>query len=448
MKEFDVFVIGTGVSGTAIANSCASKGMSVGITDELPYGGTCTMRGCVPKKVFWGVTELLESAKNMKGFGIEQIPTINWKELLNFKQTFVDPMPPKRENKFKENGIETFHGAAKFISSNQIQIGNEIIFADKIMIATGAKPRQLNISGEEYTLTSRDFFDLEKLPDSMIFIGGGYIAFEFAHMAAIYGSKVTILHKDTKPLRKFDQDMVQHVIQSTKNKGIQLVLDTEVTQIEKTENGILVKGKREDQWSEYCADAVFNTSGREPAIFNLDLDKASIDYTKEGVKVNRFLQSKTNSNVYCIGDASASPGLPLTPLASMEAQIVIKHLNGETPEDIDYSVMPTVVFTSPPMSAVGLTETEANEKELDFEIKYETVPEWFSAKRRHANQYAYKILIEKNSGKILGAHLVGPNAEETINLFAIAMKAGLTAVDIKQVLFSFPTSGADIKSML
>ena len=448
MKQFDVFVIGTGVAGTAIANACASKGLSVGITDERPYGGTCATRGCIPKKVLWKVIHVAEEARRLTGKGINETPKINWHDLMAFKKTFVDPVPEEKEKNFKENGIKTFNGAARFLKPNHLKIGEETIEAKKIVIATGAKPRKLSICGEEYLFSSDDFLNLEKLPESILFAGGGYIAFEFAQMAALCGSKVTIIQKDDLPLKKFEQDMVKHVLEFSKKIGINVVLNTEVDEVIKTGDNFKVIARKENSKVEFVTKMVINSSGRIPAIFNLDLEKGNIAYSERGIEVDKYLRSISNPNVFAAGDVSASEGLPLTPLASMEANVVASQLTGDEVTESHYSVMPSVVFTQPPLASVGYTEKEASDKSLHFEVTSGSATGWFNARQAVAPVYAYKILIEKKTEKILGAHLVGPQAEETINLFAMAIKAGLNTNEIQKILFTFPSSASDISSML
>lgn len=448
VKKFDVFVIGTGVAGTAIANSCAKKGLKTGITDKRIYGGTCAMRGCIPKKVLWGATEVVEAAKRLKGKGIDAVPAVNWKELMAFKQTFTEPMPSKKENHFNDNGITTLHGMAKFISSNQLQIAGETVEAEKIVIATGNTTRSLDIPGKEHLLTSDDFLELDELPASMLFIGGGYIAFEFAHMAARCGVKVTILEQRNTVLANFEQDIVKHIISASKNLKIEIAVATEVTEIKKENAGFTVTGKKGGKAVEYTAELVFNAAGRVPDIAGLNLKKGGVNYSKKGVEVNEFLQSVSNPNVYAAGDASGSPGLPLTPLATMEAGVVTANITGGNHQKGDYSEMPTVVFTIPVMASVGLTEKQAKAKKLDFAVNYSAVPGWFSAQQINAKEYAFKIIVEKETEKIWGAHLVGHHAQETINLFALAIKAGITATEIKNLIFSFPVSASDISSMV
>jgi glutathione reductase (NADPH) len=449
MKKYDVFIIGSGMAGMTVANKCASKGLSVGITDELPYGGTCALRGCDPKKVLIGATEVVNFAKNLQDKGVKGVPSVNWQDLMAFKQSFTEPMPSKIEKGYKKNGIEMFHSSAKFVGENQLIVGEYNIKADKIVIATGAKPRTLGIPGGEHALTSTDFLNLDQLPKSLLFIGGGYIAFEFAHIAARCGADVTIVHRGTSPLENFEQDIVKHLVSATEDLGIQIVLNTEVTGITKENDGnYQVRGKDKDGGKDFSAAAVFNSAGRMPAIFDLDLMKANVKFSKKGVEVNEYLQSITNKHVYVAGDAADTNGLPLTPVAVMEGHILASNLIKGNHKSFNDQAMPTVVFTIRSMASVGFTEKDAKTKSLNFKVNYKSVPTWFNARRMNEKHYAFKTLIDNETNKVLGAHLIGPQAEETINLFAMAMNASLKTNQIKNMIFSYPTLASDISHMV
>jgi glutathione reductase (NADPH) len=448
MEKYDVFVIGSGMAGMNIANICAGKGLKVGITDELPYGGTCALRGCDPKKIMLAATEAKDFAQRLQDKQISEVPAINWKAAMKFKQEFVDAMPPKIEKGYKHNGIDTYHQSVKFISENQLQVGDETIEAGKIVIATGAKPKVLGIPGEEYTLTSTDFLNFKDLPKSLLFIGGGYIAFEFAHMAARFGKEVTILHRGERPLENFDPFIVEQLTLATKKLNINVVLNTNVTAVEKVGNTFKVTGKNGDGEQKWEAEAVINSAGRPPAIFDLDLEKAKITFGKRGIEVNEYLQSTSNPNIYAAGDSADTDGIPLTPVAVMEGHIVASNIVKGNTKKPDYAAIPTVVFTLPTMASVGLSEEKATKKGIAFTVNKNSVPGWFTAKRMNEKTYAYKTLIEKKTGKILGVHLIGPHAEDVINLFAMAIKTGLTSRDIKTMIFTYPTASSDIVYMV
>lgn len=447
MKKYDLFIIGTGVAGSAIANKCADSGLKIGIVDDKHYGGTCGLRGCIPKKVLMNATHVIDSAHNLLGKGINTAPSIVWKDLIAFKDTFTKPIPQKKEKDLKEKGIDTYHGKAIFVSANQLKIGEDIIEADKIVIATGATSRQLSVPGSHFTLYSDDFFELKELPKSILFVGGGYIAMEFAHIAARSGSKVTILEMSPTLLQHFDQELVPYLMDATKALGIEMAMNTKLIEIRKNEKRYTVIGEKDGKQLEFQADAVFNTAGRVPAIVDLYLEQAGIKYSEKGIEVNEYMQSISNKHIYAAGDNTATTGLPLTPFASMEGHIVASNILEGNHKKPDYSVMPTVIFTVPPLAQVGLTEKQANEKKLNFRCNFESVPEWFSTKHRGEKTYAYKVIIDNESDLILGAHILGPNADESINIFAMAIKTGMKAQDLKKMPFIFPSSSSDITKM-
>ena len=448
MKKFDVFVIGTGVAGTIIANKSAEKGLKTGVVDNREYGGTCGLHGCIPKKILTGATDAVSSSRALEGKGVSHSPMINWKELISFKNSFTDPMPENKKANFKENGIYTYHGNPKFIAENQIKIDEDIIEADKIVVTTGAVPRELPIPGAEHALLSEEFFKMDELPKSILFIGGGYIALEFAHIAVRSGVKVTILDMESSLLPHFDKDIVRHLVEATQKLGVELVMDTKVSEIKKEGNRYLVVGDHNGNKRNFKSDMVFNTSGRMPAVHNLDLEKGNVRYSDKGIEVSYYMQSTTNPRVYAAGDNSATHGLPLTPFATMEAHIAVSNILEGNNKKPDYDVRPTVVYTLPSLAMVGMTEEEAKKENLNIKVNYASVPNWFVSSHLGEKTYAFKVIIDKDTDLILGAHLIGPNAEETINVFAVAMQAGMKAIELKTFPFVFPSAASDIVKMV
>jgi glutathione reductase (NADPH) len=305
-----------------------------------------------------------------------------------------------------------------------------------------------NLPGEEYLTSSEQFLELEKLPERIIFVGGGYISFEFAHIAARAGAKVRILHRGTRPLTGFDPDLVNQLVQATKDIGVDVRLNTAVKAIEKASGHLLVHGSAENAEQTFEADLVVHGAGRVPEIDDLDLEKAGVNSDQKGVHVNEYLQSVSNPAVYAAGDAAASGGLPLTPVASMEGHIVASNLLKGNQRSPDHTGVPTVVFTIPPLASVGLQEEIARERGLKFKTNREDTSGWYSSRRVGMKYSGFKVLVEEGSGHILGAHLLGLHAEEVINLFAVAIRSGLRAADLKKVLYAYPSSSSDISYMV
>jgi glutathione reductase (NADPH) len=448
-EPLDLIVIGTGAGGSGPAYRCRSAGWRVAVVDELPYGGTCALRGCDPKKVLVGAAELADWHRRMQGRGVSGDAHISWPELMQFKRTFTDPVPADREKAFQEAGIATYHGPARFVSPDKLSVDGDVLVARHFVIAAGAKPRRLGIPGEEHLLTSTDFLELEQLPARIAFVGAGYISFEFAHVARRAGAQATIVGRG-KPLRHFEQDLVARLVDHTRSLGIELRLDTEVTGIEKRGGNYRLlldaQGKRET----IDADLVIHGGGRVPNTEGLDLREANVATEPDGgVRVNEFLQSVTNPLVHAAGDAAASRGsLPLTPVAGYEGTIVASNLlkgNTRTP---DYRGIPSVVFTVPPLAGVGVTEAEARAQGLDVRVKTQDTSTWYSNRRVAETCAMFKVIVENQTGRVVGAHLLGPHAEEVINLFALAIRSGVPATDLKHLLYAYPTSGSDVPYML
>lgn len=466
--SFDLVVIGTGVAASTVAWKCHSAGWRTVVIDSRPFGGTCALRGCDPKKVLVGVAELIDWNQRMQNKGIRKEgrkdPDKDWHDLMQFKQTFTEPVPKDREESFSKAGITAFHGIAQFIASNTIRVTDKknnkenIIEAKNILIATGARPAKLNIPGEEHVVTSDQFLELERLPSNILFIGGGYISFEFAHLAARFGSKVTILHRGEIPLAGFDPDLVKMLLKKTQEIGINVKLLSSVKKIDYKDNGrkfavyISTPGTTTNNAKESDiveADLVVHGAGRIPDTENLTLEEGGVECDGTGgVKVNEYLQSVSNSAVYAAGDVASTKGIPLTPVAGYEGEIVAENLLKGKHSRPNYEGIPSVVFTIPPLASVGLQENSARQRGLHFKTNFQDTSSWYSSRRIMESCSGYKVLIEETSNRILGAHVLGPHAEEIINIFALAIRLGLNADKIKQGIFTYPTNSSDITYML
>ena len=448
-KEFDIFVIGTGAAGKSVANNCAEAGLKVAIADNREFGGTCANRGCDPKKVLIGLTEIIDRAEKMKGKGIAEMPKFSWEDLMAYKDTFVNGVPAATENALEKAGIELYHQSPKFLDKDTLSVEGKTVKAKKIVIATGQKPLELKIPGREYPINSDDFLELKQLPESMIFIGAGYIGMEFAHLAARFGVKVTIIEFAPRALTNFDEELVKFLQEASEVLGIKFIFNSEVVRIEKLSKNFRVIANQKGKTISIDAAIVVNAAGRIPSIDDLDLEIGKVEFSKKGISVNQYLQSITNKKVYACGDASNSKGLALSPLTSLEARIVSANLlHPNEPEKVEYPPQASAVFTLPNLAMVGFLEEEAKEQGLDFTIKQNKMPTWFNAKRINESFYAFKTLVDNKTGLILGAHLLGPEASEVINLFSLAMSEKIPAKNLKNLIFTYPAWGNDIKGMV
>jgi len=447
--KFDLVVIGTGTAGSTVASQCRAAGWSVAVIDSLPFGGTCALRGCDPKKVLVGTAELLDfSRRLLEKHTVKGKLTIDWQELIRFKRSFTDPVPREKESSFEKVGIKSFHGRAKFVDANSLEVAGQRLTARFIVIAAGARPASLGIPGEEHLINSTQFLELEWLPTEIAFVGGGYIAMEFAHVAVRAGARVSILHRGTRVLEGFDPDLVSSLSGRTQELGISLHTGTTVEAIEKSGPKFVVHARREGKKTSFTCDLAVHAAGRVPDIDDLDLESAHVEREKKGVKVNEYLQSVSNPSIYAGGDAAASDGMPLTPVAGYDGKVIAANVLSGNQVKAEYDAIPTVVFTIPPLASVGMAEETAKRNGLRFRRNHMEIGGWYSSRRVGERTAAFKVLVEERSERILGAHLLGPAAEETINLFALAMRKAITASDLKQVLFAYPTHASDVQYMV
>jgi glutathione reductase (NADPH) len=385
----------------------------------------------------------------MKGKGIQAAELqIDWPELMRFKRSFTEPVPKRREDGFAKVGIASFHGRARFADPTTVQVGEETLEGRYVVIAAGDAPADLEIPGAEHLTTSDQFLELNELPGRILFIGGGYIAFEFAHVAARAGSQVTILHRGPSPLGLFDPNLVDQLVEQTRELGVDVHLGTEAVEIEKSSAQLIIRALASGKTSTFQTELVVHAAGRVPEIKDLNLDAAGIEWEKRGVRVNEFLQSVSIPAVYAAGDAAASGGPPLAPVASYEGLIVAANLLKGNHQRPNYLGIPSVVFTIPQLAAVGLSEREAREQNLKFTVKNETTSTWYSSRRVAESYSGYKVLVEEDTDRILGAHILGSEAGEVINLFAIAIRSGMRATDLRHMLLAYPTSGSNMTRML
>lgn len=447
MKRYDIVVIGTGTAAQVASARLRAAGRSVAVIDHRPFGGTCALRGCDPKKMLISGAEVVDFARRMHDRGVDGKVRIDWPSLMAFKRSFTDPIPQKQEQRFAARGIDAFHGAARFVGTDVVEVDGTVLTGGHILIATGARPVALGIPGEEHVWTSEQFLELETLPKRIALIGGGYIAAEFSHIAARAGAQVTILQRAPRLLPQFDPDLVEWLTDGFREIGVTVQTGVSVTAVEALATGFRVRARAETTETAVEADLVVHAAGRVPDIAALDLGAAGVAVEKRRLKLNEFLQSVSNPLVYAAGDAAAV-GPPLTPVSSHDGKVVaanVLHGNNQRP---DYRGVPSIAFTLPPIAKVGASEAEARGQATKIRVKSERTAGWFTARRVGESVYGYKTIVEEGTDRILGAHLVGPSVDEVINIFGLAIRHGLTAKDLKDTIFGYPTGASDIGYMV
>jgi glutathione reductase (NADPH) len=393
--------------------------------------------------VLVAAAELFDDYRRMQGKGLKaEALRIDWPELMRFKKSFTDTIPHRREEEYGKAGIACFHGRARFAGTTSLEVAGEKLRGRKIVIASGQLPADLEIPGKQYLTTSDQFLDLDELPRRILLIGGGYIAFEFAHLSALAGCQVSILHRGSRPLRGFDAALVDQLLHRTRELGIEVHSKAEVRSIGTNDHGLTVAASQSGETLHLTSDLVVHAAGRVPNLKDLDLDKAGIEWDEQGVRVSDFLQSISNPMVYAAGDAAGSGSPRLSPIAGYEGTIVAANLIDGNHVRTEYRGVPTVVFTVPPLAAVGLKEDEARQRNLRFRVRHEDTSGLFPSQQIGETCSGYKVLVEEDTDRILGAHVLGTKADEVINLFALAIRMNMRATDLRHALLAYPTRGS------
>jgi glutathione reductase (NADPH) len=436
-RQFDLVVIGAGTAAMGVATRVRAAGRTVAVVDFRPFGGTCALRGCDPKKMLISGTSAIDHFRRMRGKGVAGEVRIDWPELMAFKQTFTDPVPELQEQTYRDKGIDTFHpGSRRRNARRQAHRPRVRRRADQ------AEHPGRRASGDERGLsTARD------AASTIALVGGGYIAAEFSHIAALAGAEVTVLQHGDRMLKNFDADLVGWLMEKFEALGIDVRTGTSVERIEKADRGFRVWASVHGAKVSVDADLVIHSAGRAPAFDALNLEAADVKVENGRLELNEFLQSVSNPAVYAAGDA-AQMGPPLTPVSSHDAKVVAANLIKGNHAYPDYRGVPSVVFTLPPIAAVGMTEEKARTSGQKLRTQSKRVSSWFTARQAAEPVYGFKVLIDAETDLILGAHLVGPRVDEVINLFALAMRHDLTAEDLKKTTFAYPTGASDIGYML
>jgi glutathione reductase (NADPH) len=447
-NAYDLIVIGSGSGASGAARKCLKAGWKVAMIDERPYGGTCALRGCDMKKLLAAPAEVIDFGERMRGYGVDARMQVVWPDLMAFKRSFIQGYPERFEKGLREAGMETLHGTARFVSGDRIEVEGKIFKAAHILIAAGAQPRQLRIPGEEYVTLSEGFLELDELPRTIVFLGGGMVSMELAHIAARAGAKVTVIESSARPLGNFDADLAALIVKKSEEIGIRFLLETAVRSVVKNEGGLTVVCEGKGGRMSVEAKMAVHGAGRVPGTQRLDLDSGDVAFGKNGVTVNAYMQSVSNSRVYASGDIADTPGPKLTPVAVMESYAAGANMLRGNQARLDYRAVPTALFTVPRLASVGLFAQQAKKAGYEIIEKTTELSGWYTYKRTHECCAIAKVVLQKETQKILGAHLAGGEADELINHFAAAIARGETAEDMKKMNFAYPTAASDIQYML
>ncbi|ORI85027.1 pyridine nucleotide-disulfide oxidoreductase [Leuconostoc lactis] len=439
---YDIIFIGSGHAAWHGAQTLARAGKKVALVEANKVAGTCTNFGCNAKILLDGPAEMMHHLHHYHGIGINDTPDIIWPELMAYKHQVIDPLSDGLAKMLSVDGIDIIAGHAQFIDPQTITVGDVQYQADQFVIATGQRPAKLPITGAELTHDSTDFLDLPEMPKSMIFIGVGYIAMEFASIAHAAGSQVTLIEYGDRALNGFDADYAQKVVADMSAKGIQFNFGQAVASVTVLDNGQYAVETAQGQHFE--AEYVMDTTGRVANIDGLGLDTIGVAYDRQGVLVNDHLQTNV-PNIYASGDVISKPIARLTPTATFESHYIARVLLGD-PTPITYPVVPTVAFTLPRVAQVGVTPDEAAQRDdlQVIEIPYGQVMRFQTLNDTHA---AIKIVLNQQQ-QLVGAALIGDFAPEVINALVPVINKRYTSADIKDQIFAFPTHTGIVLPMI
>ena len=442
MKQYDVVFIGSGHAAWHAALTLKHAGKDVAIIEKDTIAGTCTNYGCNAKILLEGPYEVLEESAQYNGIIQSQDLHVNWENLMDYKKQVINPMNGMLKGMFEQQGIDVYMGAGVIKDEHTVTVNNEELQTENIVIATGQHSNKLDIEGKELTHDSRDFLSMDELPKRMTFIGVGIISVEFASIMIKSGVEVTMIHHSDKPLKGFNQTHVTQLIKKLEDEGVHFNFNEETQKVETagdgykvtTESGLTIE-----------TDYVLDATGRNPNVEGIGLEQIGIEYSKKGISVDDHLRTNV-SNIYASGDVLDKAIPKLTPTATFESNYIAAHILGMTQDEIQYPAIPSVLYSLPRLSQIGVSVQEAEQserytvkhipfgKQMVFEYKNETDAEM------------YAVLDEEK--RLVGADIYGVDAADLINLLVFIINQRMTAQDLNQLIFAFPGASSGVIDML
>ena len=451
MIAYDVVIVGSGTSGQTAALDLNEKGLRVAVIEKSGRpGGTCALAGCQPKKWFYEAAETIAKARHLKGKGIVSAPEGNWARVLEQKRRFTSGVPEGTIKNLKEAGIDFGAGTAEFLNDETLSVNGKKLQAKFYVLATGAKPMELPIEGMEHVITSDDFLELAELPPSILYIGGGFISFEFAHFAARLGSanqRSMIFEAGERPLGTFDAEMVDLLVAASQAENIDIRSNVDIEVVEKNAERFSVRTTNGDSFD---ADLVVHGAGRAPDLDALKLDAAGVEFSEDGIAVDQTMRT-SNRCIFAVGDCAAT--IQLARVADNEARVAAENILAELDlghkTAMDYRTVPAILFTYPQYAMVGQTENDLKQAGRSYRKSFGKNLGWPTYKRVGIEHAAYKLLIDAN-GQILGAHILSDQSSGLINTIKQAMLNETPVDDLyrQTILSPYPTRESDLSYML
>ncbi|MGB1868781.1 MAG: glutathione-disulfide reductase [Porticoccaceae bacterium] len=442
--DYDLFVIGAGSGGVRAARMAASRGKKVAVAEERYLGGTCVNVGCVPKKLFVYASQFPELFHTSAGFGwtVPEQPTLDWATLRDNKTAEIERLNGIYNSLIANSGADLFDGRATIAGPHKVAINGRTFSAKTILVATGGWPYIPEFPGSEHAISSNEMFFLDQLPKTAVVVGGGYIAVEFAGILNGLGVETHLVYRGPALLKSFDREMATKVAEGMAAKGVNLHLNTEVDQISKTASGFSVSL---DGQGSLDAGLVLYATGRQPNTAGLGLETTSVVTTSNGAIVVDDNFATAEPSVYALGDVIDR--VQLTPVAIQEAMVLVDHLYGEGHAHIDYSNIPTAVFSQPELGTVGLSEEQARLDYQDIAVYISDFKPMLQTLGGGADRITMKLIVDTASDRVIGCHMVGEHAAEIIQGMGIALKAGATKADFDATVGIHPSAAEEFVTM-
>jgi glutathione reductase (NADPH) len=445
--DYDLIVIGGGSGGVRASRMAAMHGKRVAIAEEYEFGGTCVIRGCIPKKLFVYASQYGEDFEDAAGFGWT-IPEkhFDWNVLVGNKNKEIARLSDLYRANVIKAGVEIFMDRAEFLDSHTLHLkrSDRKITAERILIATGGRPNKHieGVPGCEHFITSNDAFYLEKLPKRVVVLGGGYIAVEFAHIFLGLGCDVTLIYRGEKILRGFDEDMRDALTESAQKRGIRIIVHRNIKQCDKRGDELFLMTDHHEMIE---TDCVLAAVGRVPNTDGMGVEKAGVTLGKRGeVKVDQYSQTNVE-HIHAIGDVTDR--LQLTPVAIHEAMAFVRTVYEGEPTPVDHKLVPTAVFSQPEIATVGLTEEQALKAGHSIDVyksNFRPLKHTLSGRDLRA---LFKLIVDSKTDKVLGCHIFSFDAGEIIQMVAVALKMGATKADFDMTVALHPTAAEELVTM-
>lgn len=449
--DYDLFVIGAGSGGVRAARMAANRGARVGVAESRYLGGTCVNVGCVPKKLFVYASHYGEDFHEAQGYGWSSgAPEFSWQRLRDNKNAEIERLNGIYEGLLNNAGVTIHHGHASFVDPHSLQVDGKIVTARHVLIATGSWPFIPDFPGREHVLSSNEMFYLDELPKRAAIVGGGYIAVEFAGILNGLGVDTTVIYRGPLFLRGFDDEVREFAARELSKKGICLKFETDVSQVDKQEDGSLrlqlAQGTAHESGADSLdVDLVMYATGRRPLVEGLGLEAVGVALNDGGaIAVDQYLRTSVD-HIYALGDVIDR--YPLTPVAIAEGMAVVQTLFGDSPTEVDYEAIPTAVFCQPEIGTVGPTEAQAREAYGAIRVYQTEFRPMKHTMTGSDERTLMKLLVRDDTDQVVAAHMAGPDAGEIIQSLAIAIKAGATKAQFDATMAVHPTASEEFVTM-